>query len=204
MRWGYLYRSGQLSGLTERDLALLAYLQLDLLCDFRREEEQSASPNRLPRERAPRVASLPITPGSNDAAFANGQLDRGGRQPMFNFMVDINRDFVEAQSPMYRRMFAEILAEDDARFLVHCAAGKDRTGFAAAIILMALGVSVDQVMADYLLTRRFFDPRQEIDRLRIKYGFQSVEDEAIMPMLEVHEAYLQRALQAITAMSTPT
>lgn len=116
---------------------------------------------------------------------------------MFNFMVDINRDFVEAQSPMYRRMFAEILAEDDARFLVHCAAGKDRTGFAAAIILMALGVSVDQVMADYLLTRRFFDPRQEIDRLRIKYGFQSVEDEAIMPMLEVHEAYLQRALQAI-------
>lgn len=197
VRWGYLYRSGQLSGLTERDLALLAYLQLDLLCDFRREEEQSASPNRLPRERAPRVASLPITPGSNDAAFANGQLDRGGRQPMFNFMVDINRDFVEAQSPMYRRMFAEILAQDDARFLVHCAAGKDRTGFAAAIILMALGVSVDQVMADYLLTRRFFDPRQEIDRLRIKYGFQSVEDEAIMPMLEVHEAYLQRALQAI-------
>ena len=52
-------------------------------------------------------------------------------------------------------------------------------------------------MADYLLTRRFFDPRQEIDRLRVKYGFDSEEDEAIMPMLEVHEAYLQRALQAI-------
>lgn len=197
VRWGYLYRSGQLSQLTEQDLTLLDHLQLDLLCDFRRETEQSASPNRLPSTRAPRVASVPITPGSNDAAFADGQLDRGGRQPMFDFMVDINRDFVEAQSPAYRRMFSEILAQDDARFLVHCAAGKDRTGFAAAIILMALGVSGEQVMADYLLTRRFFDPRQEIDRLRVKYGFQSQEDDAIMPMLEVHEAYLARALQAI-------
>ena len=197
VRWGYLYRSGQLSGLTEQDLSLLSSLNLDLVCDFRREEEQDNSPNRLPDVRRPRIASLPITPGSNNAAFAGGRLDGGGRQPMFDFMVDINRDFVEAQGPMYKQMFQEIFAQDDARFLVHCAAGKDRTGFAAAIILLALGVSVEQVMADYLLTRRFFDPRQEIDRLRVKYGFDSEEDEAIMPMLEVHEAYLQRALQAI-------
>ncbi|MDP4917962.1 MAG: tyrosine-protein phosphatase, partial [Haliea sp.] len=63
VRWGYLYRSGQLSGLTEQDLSLLSSLNLDLVCDFRREEEQDNSPNRLPDVRRPRIASLPITPG---------------------------------------------------------------------------------------------------------------------------------------------
>jgi protein-tyrosine phosphatase len=197
VRWGYLYRSGQLSGLTPQDLDLLDSLQLDLVCDFRREDEQQNSPSRYPPARQPEVASLPITPGSNTAAFTEGGLDLGGRQPMFDFMVGINRDFVESQGPVYTRMFREILQRPDARFLVHCAAGKDRTGFAVAVILLALGVPVEQVMQDYMLTRRFFHPQQEVGRLRAKYGLESVPEEAILPMLEVHEAYLERALQAI-------
>jgi protein-tyrosine phosphatase len=116
---------------------------------------------------------------------------------MFDFMVDINRDFAVAQTETYARMFREILAIEDARFLVHCAAGKDRTGFAAAIILLALGVSQEVVMRDYMLTQRFFSPHQEIDRLRQKYQMQQLDTESILPMLEVHEDYLSRALMAI-------
>ena len=152
VRWGYLYRSGQLSGLTPQDLELLDSLQLDLVCDFRREDEQQSSPSRYPEARQPQVASLPIR---------------------------------------------EILQRQDTRFLVHCAAGKDRTGFAVAVILLALGVSVEQVMEDYMLTARFYHPQREVDRLRAKYGLESVPEEAILPMLEVHEAYLARALEAI-------
>ncbi|PLW84110.1 hypothetical protein CWI75_01805 [Kineobactrum sediminis] len=197
VKWGYLYRSGQLSGLTEQDLALLASLELDLICDFRREDEQQASPSRLPETRPPQVVSLPITPGSNRAALAPGGLNLGGTQTMFDFMVDINRDFVESQTDTYARMFREILAKPDARFLVHCAAGKDRTGFAAALMLLVLGVPVEQVMKDYMLTRRFYHPQDEVARLRVKYGLEGVAEEAVLPMLEVHEAYLARALAAI-------
>ncbi|QIB65224.1 tyrosine-protein phosphatase [Kineobactrum salinum] len=197
VRWGYLYRSGHLSRLTNRDLDLLQSLELDLVCDFRRDDERLASPNRLPPSRPPRVVSLPITPGSNAAVFAHGELDLGGRQPMFDFMVDINRDFVEAQAATYARMFREILAQPDSRFLIHCAAGKDRTGFAAALILLVLGVPVERVMHDYMLTRRYYDPALEIERLRRKYGFEDVPAEAVLPMLEVHEAYLARAFDAI-------
>ena len=82
-------------------------------------------------------------------------------------------------------------------FVVHCAAGKDRTGFAAAIILLALGVSEEVVMQDYMLTQRFFSPHAEIDRLRQKYQMQQMETESLLPMLEVHEDYLSRALTAI-------
>lgn len=121
----------------------------------------------------------------------------GDRQAMFDFMLQINQDFVEAQTEAYARMFKAILEVDDARFLVHCAAGKDRTGFAAAIILLALGVSREVVMRDYMLTGRYFHPYREIDRLREKYQMQQMDEQSILPMLEVHEDYLARALLAI-------
>lgn len=197
VKWGFLFRSGQLSGLSEQDVELLASLELDLVFDFRRIEEQETELSRLPHQPRPRVVSLPIIPGSNSRFFeeAGEQSDKPGA--MFEFMLEINRDFAGPQAATYGRMFSEILAQPDARFLVHCAAGKDRTGFAAAIILLALGVSRDVVMRDYMLTQKFFLPENELDRLRKKYEMEHIEVEAILPMLEVHEDYLSRALATI-------
>ena len=193
VKWGHLYRSGQLSSLSEQDVALVDSLELDLVFDFRRTEEQEQEPSRLPSEGAPRVLSMPIIPGSNASFFEQNDTDK---RAMFEFMVDINRDFAEAQTVTYSRMFQEILEVEGARLLVHCAAGKDRTGFAAAIILLALGVPRDVVMRDYMLTAEFFSPHLEMDRLRAKYEMD-LEAEAILPMLEVHEDYLAAALASI-------
>ena len=198
VKWGYLYRSGQLSGLSDRDLDLLARLEIDLVCDFRRVEEQQTEPSRLPPTRTPRIASLPIIPGSNSRFFEEAEHEvTPGRQAMYDFMLEINRDFAEGQTETYARMFREILATEDARFLVHCAAGKDRTGFAAALVLLALGVPREVVMRDYMLTGRYFTPERELQRLQRKYNMEHLDAEAILPMLEVHEAYLHQALQAI-------
>jgi protein-tyrosine phosphatase len=197
VRWGFLFRSGQLSSLSDQDVDLLASLNLDLVCDFRRQEEQQGDPSRLPLSSPPRIVSLPIIPGSNSRFFENSEGQMADRQAMFDFMVEINRDFAEAQTETYARMFREILSVPDARFLVHCAAGKDRTGFAAAIVLLALGVPREVVMRDYMLTGRFFKPQSEMARLREKYQMQQMDSDAILPMLEVHEDYLTRALFAI-------
>ena len=196
VKWGFLFRSGQLSSLSDQDVDLLGSLNIDLVCDFRRIEEQEGDPSRLPGDKPPRVASLPIIPGSN-ARFFDEAGTMGGRQAMFDFMLEINRDFVEDQTETFGRMFREILDLENARFLVHCAAGKDRTGFAAAIILLALGVSREWVMRDYMLTGRFFKPHREIDRLKRKYDMQHMDSPSILPMLEVHEDYLARALGVI-------
>jgi protein-tyrosine phosphatase len=197
VKWGFLFRSGQLSNLSAQDIDLLDSLDLDLVCDFRRVEEQQSDPSRLPQRRPPRIASLPIIPGSNSRFFEEPDNQVVGREAMFDFMVEINRDFAEDQTATYARMFREILDVDDARFLVHCAAGKDRTGFAAALILLALGVPRAVVMQDYMLTSRFFDPLREIDRLKKKYAMEHMDTASIMPMLEVHEVYLARALDTI-------
>jgi protein-tyrosine phosphatase len=197
VKWGYLFRSGQLNNLSEQDLALLGHLNLDLICDFRRMEEQEGEPSRLP-ERRPKVASLPIIPGSNARFFEEAEGRRtAGRETMHEFMLEVNRQFAEDQTEVYARMFREILALEDARFLVHCAAGKDRTGFAAALVLLALGVPRELVMQDYMLTARYFRPERELERLRRKYQMEDMDVEAIMPILEVHEDYLSRALESI-------
>lgn len=197
VKWGFLFRSGQISSLTSQDVELLASLELDLIFDFRRREEQETEPSVLPSCNPPLITSLPIIPGSNSRFFEQAEMHSRDPRSMFEFMLEINRDFAEAQIPVYARMFRTILEVEDARFLVHCAAGKDRTGFAAAMILLALGVSRDVVMRDYMLTARFFHPDVEIERLRQKYEMQNLAPEVIYPMLEVHEDYLARALQSI-------
>jgi len=197
VKWGYLFRSGQLSNLTDHDIGLLASLKLDLVCDFRRVEEQEGDPSKLPAQRPPRIASLPIVPGSNSRFFEEADAHLAQPEAMSDFMREINRDFAAEQTETYARMFKEIFAQPDSRFLVHCAAGKDRTGFAAAIVLLALGVSREIVMQDYLLTRQFFIPDREIERLRVKYDMEHMNAEVIRPMLEVHDHYLQQAFAVI-------
>jgi protein-tyrosine phosphatase len=197
VKWGFLFRSGQLSALSEQDVSLLASLALDLVFDFRRLEEQETDMSRLPLQPRPKVVSLPIVPGSNSRFFEQAGQQSDDPGAMFDFMLEINRDFAGPQAATYSRMFREILAAPDARFLVHCAAGKDRTGFAAAIILLALGVPRDLVMRDYLLTARYYLPELELDRLRRKYQLEHMVAESILPMLEVHEDYLAMALRHI-------
>ena len=67
-------------------------------------------------------------------------------------MQETYRGFVRANTPRFAALFDHVLQEQEAPVVFHCTAGKDRTGFAAALILRSLGVSDEDVMRDYLLT----------------------------------------------------
>ncbi|MFT5485083.1 MAG: protein-tyrosine phosphatase [Halieaceae bacterium] len=194
VKWGYLFRSGHLADLTVSDTERVADLELELICDFRQEEEQLRERSRLPDRAKPRVEALCITPG-NLLEMVTRREDNH-RSDMFDFMVSINRDFALGQRDQYAAMFQHMLDTEQGRTLVHCAAGKDRTGFAAAIILMSLGVSRETVMVDYLLTSQYFFPDREVARIAEKYALD-MDPESVLPMLEVHPEYLQAALAAI-------
>jgi protein-tyrosine phosphatase len=70
-------------------------------------------------------------------------------------MRDSYRSYVQQNTPRFRTLFAHLL-EDRAPLVIHCTAGKDRTGFACALILHTLGVSNDVIAEDYLLTNRYY------------------------------------------------
>ncbi len=206
LRYGKLFRSGVLARLTDEDVQRLQALNLTTICDFRRHEELERDPSRLPDAPAPRVVHLPIDPGSRTSFFDHlgetGDLSAADREiDMAQFMVDINRAFALEHHAEFKVMLDEIVElPQDGALLFHCAAGKDRTGFAAALIMMCLGVPRAQIEADYMLTAEYFYPDLELERLARKYadyGFQRIDPSVIRPMLEVRPEYIREAFNAI-------
>ena len=195
MHWGRLYRSGHLAYLTTGDRERLAALDLDLVIDLRRADERDLEPSALPEGVAFHGAD--ITPGSQASAIYADSTRLGGARAMFDFMCDINREFVRSQTGTYREIFAALLDSGAERVLVHCSAGKDRTGFAIAMLQMALDVAVRDIEADYMLSRRYYLPEEQLERVRAKYAVDHLSDTDLLPMMRADPAYLQAAFAAI-------
>lgn len=163
VRWGAVYRSNALSRLSDRDVGLLSALKIRLLCDLRTREEQEARPNRLPPDDPPEVLSLSILPKATsplEEVLRSGRFrDAAGRDGLSaaelrRAMSNLYRSYARDHTAEYGTLLRRIAAAENRPTLVHCAAGKDRTGFAAALLLRALGVPLDQVLDDYELTNR--------------------------------------------------
>jgi protein-tyrosine phosphatase len=195
--WGALFRSAQLSLMTERDKLLFRELGVELVCDFRRDDERLRDPSPLEAVGI-ELISLAITPGSTDSTWSDLAGGKATAQEMIRLMEAINRDLVLNQTTSYRQLF-RLLLQGRRRVLIHCAVGKDRTGVAAALILSALGVDRDTIMEDYLLTNQFLPVDQELQRLLARYSQSSTAPaaEILRPVLEARESYLAAAFAAI-------
>ena len=191
---GRLFRAGHLSELTAPDIECVRALELTHLFDLRRISEQSQYPNSAGVvESIPCVLPLPIAPGHQHCALEALAEFASSPNDSHEFMCAIYREFARSHSATFRAMFASLLNHDAPNLLVHCAAGKDRTGFAVALILLALGVEVEQVMADYLLTRQYFLADTQTSILRQKYGFEALPESILVPIVDTRREYLEAA-----------
>src|SRR3954449_1225085 len=188
VRWRQIFRSNHLGHLTETDIAALRPLGLKSAFDFRGTEERTAAMCGL-AEIA--VHSLPIEP-TVVAALRGRLAERGRLSPddALEVMRDSYRNYVHYSTASFRALFAH-LVEDHAPLVIHCTAGKDRTGFACALILHTLGVSQDIISEDYLLTNRFYrrDPNHSTD----------LPDDIRQVLGSVQASFLAAAFEAIDA-----
>jgi protein-tyrosine phosphatase len=152
LRWRQIFRSNHLGHVTEEDIAILRGLGVRSAFDFRGVEERTEAMCAV-AEIA--VHSLPIEPSVQAALRA--RLASGPVSPddALEVMQDSYRGYVRQSTACYRSLFAHLL-EDRAPLVIHCTAGKDRTGFACALILHALGTPQQVIAEDYLLTNRFY------------------------------------------------
>src|ERR1700726_1469549 len=162
VRWRQIFRSNHLGHLTKADIDMLRPLGLKSGFDFRGTEERVAATCGL-AEIA--VHSLPIEP--TVVAALRARLAGGialSPADALGVMGDSYRNYVRYNTSSFRALFAHLL-EDRAPLVIHCTAGKDRTGFACALILHVLGVPDDLIAEDYLLTNRFYrrDPSASSD-----------------------------------------
>jgi protein-tyrosine phosphatase len=198
VRWGRLFRSGRLSALTERDITRLGTLDLAVVCDFRQPSESDDHPSLLPSKK-PEILDLSIDPGNLSSFF--GEIISGNVAPddVAEFMQAINQELVLDHAHRYRQMFESML-DHRGNMLIHCTAGKDRTGFGAKLILSALGVGRATIMEDYLLTNQYLPIDEEISALIEHYQHLSpaiIDPALLRPMFEVRAEYLQRAFNTV-------
>ena len=152
---GMLYRSGTMAMLTEADERHLVSLGIATVCDLRRPGERAAEPTRW-------CQSAGVHYWSRDYKETSGVLGEVIKDTaatpaaMRAAMIQVYRAIPTDHAPSYRVMFERLLG-GHVPLLFNCAAGKDRTGVAAALILHTLGVSRETIIEDYLLTNSHAD-----------------------------------------------
>ncbi|WP_454279077.1 tyrosine-protein phosphatase [Sphingomonas sp. Marseille-Q8236] len=156
VKWGLLYRSGQMHDLTRADYAYLQKLGIRTVCDFRDTRERAGEPTLWPAGRKPKVLSDDYTLDVS-AMKLPGDPATWTHEQVVTAMTATYPKLLDQFNGQYRRMFAELLA-GDVPLAFHCTAGKDRTGVAAALLLTALGVPRATIIDDYLLSNQHMAP----------------------------------------------
>lgn len=149
LRWRRLFRSDHLADLTAADRERLVPLQLARAFDFRGVDERAGAPYELPGVTQHSLAIEPtVVQRMSDLADTGRVLTA---PLMAELMHDLYRSLINDRADRFAQLL-EHLIESDAPAVFHCTAGKDRTGVAAALVLLALGVPRAVVEQDYLLT----------------------------------------------------
>ena len=194
VRRGLLFRCGQMANLTEAAQLQFAELNIDVICDLRRPDERQADPTPVPDHVSRRV-EIPIDPASASMlrdSLADRTVDVEQRVA---FMRAITAGLTRDHACGYALMFQALQDHAPGGFLVHCTAGKDRTGVGVALIQLALGVPRESIMEDYLLTNEVIDFEAFLlPRLRANLDDDDIDVESAKVLAGVRREYLQGAL----------
>lgn len=203
IRRGMLWRSGHHHEATAADLEKVHALGLATVIDLRGDSERAL----YPCARHPDFgAAVRYEPGetaglagaaAHEAAGAGARTGEEARQAMIRLNEGMPwRPVLVATMRMH---FAE-LAAPAGPSLLHCVAGKDRTGLACALTHHVLGVHPDEAMGDYLLTNAAIDVDERVrvngQQMRERYG-PAMDDDAVRAMISVAPEYLGTALRVI-------
>ena len=186
-----LYRGGAMHRLSESAEQHLAGLGLAVVWDLRRRSERELAPTRWCAAAGTELIARDHeqTPGVLAALIRDERLEPEAARAA---MTDLYRVLAEVHAPSFRDIFARLL-DGQMPLLLHCTAGKDRTGVGAALILSALDVSRDDIVADYALTA------QVADFSHLLGSYAHVPPETIAPLFASEPGYIEAMFEALEA-----
>lgn len=189
LKWDKIFRSADLSHLSDQDIALLQEKHIATVVDFRSDDEVSKAKDRLPVN----ADYVQLPAGSEQVGnMMKGMMNAtSGDSMMIGFYSHIGH-----LSAKYRPFFQKLLELPDTSALVfHCTAGKDRTGIGAAFLLYALGVPQQTIMDDYLASNIY---RKDANEQMVKMMAQAhINEQVAKDVAAVKPAYLQATFNAI-------
>ena len=202
LKWGKLYRSDNLHSLTDEDVSYFSRLEIKSVVDFRSDQEREDEPDRLspnteqvffPIEFRPKeIEEGLVKPEDIMKDLVSGKFDST------NLLKDFNEVLVRNFTNEYKDFFRYLIDNNAEPVLFHCTAGKDRAGFASALILSVLGVPREKVIEDYLLTNQYVKDHVDGEMLEIEFKtFFQADTDNLRKINLVEERYIQAAFDTI-------
>lgn len=196
VRWGLIYRSAELAGLTPSHAEVVQALGIRDIHDLRSNSERESAPTNWPGEAKPQVhaADYQMDFSGFARAFGGGIDEAKARETFKAFYPQV----LESHREQFRDLFRTLL-KAEGPVLYHCSAGKDRTGVATALVLTALGVPRETVIADYELSNRYYrmDARKGADASPEFKMFASLPPEVVKVFQGVDGEYLEAVFAEI-------
>jgi protein-tyrosine phosphatase len=196
MRIGRLYRSGTLDDARDADLHTVQAIGLKTIVDLRAPREKK---KELPRLDGVLRIDVPIELENKTREKIQPLMTkRGAEGEVIDILKQMYRDLADEAWPQAGELFRILLNADAYPVLIHCRAGKDRTGFMCALVGHAIGVEREAIFRDYCETNNHFglvSPRME--RLMKIMSFGHLQLENVRASLSAREEYLQAAFDRI-------
>ena len=200
IKWGKIYRSDNLHSLTDEDVKYLSRLNIKSVVDFRSDEERESEPDRLTPDMTQVLLPIKFQPKELDDETLKNLMKNltFGTLDSSNLLTDFNIVIVKDFAEEYKKFFRHVIENNAEPIVFHCTAGKDRAGFASAMILTVLGVPRDKVIEDYLLTNTYVKDHVDSEMLEIELKtFFRADTDNLRKINLVAERYIQAAFDTI-------
>lgn len=159
VKWNRFYRSGALGSLTPDDLSYVKSLGLKKILDYRGEPEVQKDPDvEIEGIEYVNCSAMPLANGLKGDFSIKGLYERAGKDVStdnLTALMDSGYREMVFNNAAFKEMVRTMQETDERPFLQHCQSGKDRTGLGTAILLLILGVPMETVKADYLMSNLY-------------------------------------------------
>lgn len=202
MKEGVLFRSDELSKLTKNDVHQLMKLNIKLICDLRTQKEHLSKPAKVLANDSLQIINIPFQPHETHDTSRSKLLrflfEKSGDIKFDHFIQDYYRSITFERTTQIHEILHLIAEEKNLPAIIHCTAGKDRTGIISAIIQLLVGVPYEKVQENYLLTNQHYGARLSKFIRVMRWGsFFTVSPERMKHILEAKAEYLDEIYEEI-------
>lgn len=192
VKWGKVYRSADISRLTDADLAVLRDKKITYDVDLRGHQEAQQQPDKL----NPGTDYVLCPAGSDSLSYWLKQIAAAPKNSGDSIMTAYYSN-TRYLTERYRPFFDKLLAVPaDQSLVFHCTAGKDRTGIAAALFLYGLGVPYETIVADYTATN-YYRTADNDRSIKGMIGMMHMDEGTARSMMSAKKEYLDATFAAI-------
>lgn len=201
VNWGRFYRSDALNELKNVAFPYIKGLDIKRAFDLRSDYEIKTAEDNLPASVI--YEHFPIF-ADNESGMLQGlaqKMNKGGltKSEAENLLLETYKSFANDDADKFNKLLHQILVEYDYPSVFHCTAGKDRTGYTAAMILAILKVDRKTILDEYDMTNFYTKAKIENyiqNASKLGYG-DKIQPEAIGAIMSVNKKYMEAAFQII-------